>query len=585
MKHYAICLALLLTTIVPIAGQGLPRGLTDAERQWVSEGFVQTAHIIPGELVSVGPPNAPRAMAEWEEQQALVITWAGYQSILKEIVRYAKEEVTVLIVTPNESSVRGYLENYGIDLSQHVEFVDADYNTVWVRDYGGNPVYVRGVDSLAFVDWIYNRPRPKDDLIPYAVAEHLGVPIYGTVDAPFDLVNTGGNFMSDGMGRGFSSNLVLTENGPQNVFGSSNHDIAAIDNIMSLYMGVDEYVKMPVLPYDGIHHIDMHMKIVDESTLIVGQYPDGVADGPQIEANLMYVVDQFKQRTGRDYTVVRMPMPPDAFGRFPNSNGDYRTYTNAIFVNKTILVPVYEEKYDTTGLRIWRETMPGYHIVGIDCNAIIPASGALHCITKEVGVHQPLLISHVQPGALSAGESRALQAEILHVSGILEAWTYFRIAGNTPYDSVRMMELSEDHWEAILPEFSESVRIEYYFKAVSNDGKIRTRPLVAPEGYFSLDMNTETTAVEELAGSPPGLHIYPNPAHAITCISVFNDVKTKGEVRILDIHGRPVISVHSGIFPAGESRHFLNAARLEPGNYLIVVNTEKSLQTRLLSVN
>ena len=35
---------------------------------------------------------------------------------------------------------------------------------------------------------------------------------------------------------------------------------------------------MPTLPYDGIHHIDMHMKLLDEETLLVSEYPDGVAD-------------------------------------------------------------------------------------------------------------------------------------------------------------------------------------------------------------------------------------------------------------------------------------------------------------------
>jgi hypothetical protein len=38
--------------------------------------------------------------------------------------------------------------------------------------------------------------------------------------------------------------------------------------------------------------------------------------------------------------------------------------------------------------------MPGYKVVGIDCNEIIGASGAIHCITKAVGSNDPLLISH-----------------------------------------------------------------------------------------------------------------------------------------------------------------------------------------------
>lgn len=55
---------------------------------------------------------------------------------------------------------------------------------------------------------------------------------------------------------------------------------------------------METLPYDGIHHIDMHMKLLDEETLLVSKYPTGVADGPQIEANIQYVLNNFNRHLG-----------------------------------------------------------------------------------------------------------------------------------------------------------------------------------------------------------------------------------------------------------------------------------------------
>ena len=70
------------------------------------------------------------------------------------------------------------------------------------------------------------------------------------------------------------------------------------------------------------------------------------------------------------------------------------TYTNSVFVNNTILLPTYYEEYDTTAISIYEEALPGYNVIGIDCNQIISASGAIHCITHSVGVEDPLLISH-----------------------------------------------------------------------------------------------------------------------------------------------------------------------------------------------
>ncbi len=571
MKLYLTMAGLLLITAQQTLAQILPRGLSESEKQMMAKEFLRPRVEIPGDLlISRAPADMPRAMAEWEEMQAIVITWAGYQSILKEIVRYATEEVTVMIVTPNEASVRNYLESNGIDLSENVEFIDADYNSVWIRDYGANPVYIRDVDSLVLVDWIYNRPRPKDDVIPYAVAGHLGLPIYGTIDAPEDLVNTGGNFMSDGNGRGFSSKLVLTENGPNNHYGTSNHSEEEVDDIMRQFMGIQEYVKMTTLPYDGIHHIDMHMKLVNEETLIVGEYPDGVADGPQIEANLQYIIEQFKLASGRDYHVVRIPMPPDEFGRYPDANGYYRTYANAMIVNKTILLPVYEEQYDTTALRIWRETMPGYNVVGINCNSIIPASGALHCIIKEVGVDRPLWIYHTQPVDVMADEPITLEAKIKQITGINTAQVFYRTAGNTLFDSLTMVPGFNDIWTATLPSFAGDAVVEYYFKAAPNEGNAVTRPLPAPEGFFRLFVEPVATGITGLQSASTSLDVFPNPASAMTCVPINAAAGSfSGELALFDIYGHEVHQIYSGVFPAGASKYFFDAGKLTPGFYLL----------------
>ena len=52
------------------------------------------------------PPISPvRTMAEWEELQALVITWRGFSSILTEIVRVARQECTVVICCQDQAAV------------------------------------------------------------------------------------------------------------------------------------------------------------------------------------------------------------------------------------------------------------------------------------------------------------------------------------------------------------------------------------------------------------------------------------------------------------------------------------------------
>jgi agmatine/peptidylarginine deiminase len=226
-----------------------------------------------------------------------------------------------------------------------VSYIKTDFNNIWIRDYGQNTVYKNDVGEPILVDWIYNRNRPYDDLVPEKVAEFFNMNMHNTTQAPWDLMATGGNFMSDGMGTAFSSELIIDENsggyaweGPSGNIFYPNHTLDEINNTLKEFMGIDEYIIMENLPFDGIHHIDMHMKLLNEETLLIAEYPEGVADGPQIEANLQYVLENYNSAFGTPYDVIRIPSPPSSTGNYPDNNGYYRTYTNSVFVNNTVLL-------------------------------------------------------------------------------------------------------------------------------------------------------------------------------------------------------------------------------------------------------
>ncbi len=587
MKNYLLFL-LIIFSVSPLLSQNdeerpLPRGFGEGEEALMRD-YIQSFQEKNLDCISTAPEQAPRTMAEWEELQAVVITWTSYTNILKEIVRHAKEEVEVIIVCSNPALVKNTLNAANIDWSTNVTFLQEDFNTVWVRDYGPNSIYLNEVDSLAFVDWIYNRPRPKDDIIPEKVAQELGIDVYCTSQVPTDIVHTGGNFMADGMGTSFSSNLVLDENGPFNTWGTSNHSEEEIDQIMNDFMGIETYPKMTNLPYDAIHHIDMHMKLLDEERIIVGEYPEGVADGPQIEANIEYVLNNYVTPYGNPYEIIRVPMPPEN-GAYPNWGGDYRTYANAIILNKTILVPTYEEQYDTTGLRIWEEAMPGYNIVGINCNQIIPASGALHCITKEVGVYDPLLINHEQVRQGCVSEATYVSASIKHKTGISSAKVYYTTDVTSGYESIDMTYTENDIWEANIPMSEEAGKIYYYFEAEAISGKTIVRPLTAPAGYFDYDVINCSVGTEDFKPSATQLlRVFPNPASAITCIPVETEQAVNASLELTNVLGQTVKTIFRGELPAGESKYFLDAAQLDAGMYFVTLKSGNNTVVQSLVV-
>jgi len=526
-------------------------------------------------------------MAEWEEVNALTIAWTGFPAILKQIVAAGIEETHVIILSDDVTGTQDYLTtaNEGgaaITNLANVSILPASYNTIWLRDYAANPVYANEVDSLILVDWIYNRNRPQDDISCEVIAEHLQLPIYRTSEAPYDLMNTGGNYMSDGFGTAFASHLVTDENDGSGDYGLNypTHTEAEIDNIMSEFMGINTYIKMQTLPYDGIHHIDMHMKLVDEQTILVSEYPDGVADGPQINANIQYVLSNYNSIFGTPYHIVNIPAPPSTAGNYPDNNGAYRTYSNAIFVNGSVLFPTYREEYDTIAYRIWGEACPGYNLVGIDCdntgNNIIAQSGAIHCITHTVGVQDPLLIRH-QPleDTYYNPNPFFVSAYSRHRSGVAQMKLFWRLQGESSFNEVAMNTFVQDYWECQIPSQPAGSVVEYYIHGIANSGKEQVRPIVAPDGFWSFSIVGDVSVTETFNTSTIS-KIYPNPAAAITCIEVDHAIPCSVNITLNDLTGRKVKTIFSGRVGSGLQRCFLDAAEVPAGSYLITVSSENS---------
>ncbi len=491
-----------LIPVPDIEPGALPRYLTDFEKEQAQRDNYRPP--VMARSNTNPPTDKPniRAAAQWEEIQAITLAWRSYPGILKQITRAAVEECEVIILTENPGTTQSFLLNsdWGgpVDLT-NVSLVQTDLNSIWIRDYGANTVYGDEVDDLFLVDWVYNRPRPFDDVSPQAVADFLNLELYSTTQSPWNLWNCGGNFMQNGNGQGFASNLVLNENqGGTSSWGAPfpNHSVAQIDNIQNQFLGIDEYIKMTVLPFDGINHIDMHMKLLDEETLLVSEYPEGVSDGPQIEANIQFIQDNYTTRYGNPYKIIRVPAPPAANnGNYP-PNGWYCTYANGVFVNNTFIVPTYYEQYDTTAIRILQEALPGYNIVGIDVDNsgqnLISAGGAIHCITHTVGVNDPLLITYQKlPDTNETEEAYTLEAYLNHVSGVSSATLFWKTDLNAPYQSVPMTNIGGNNWSGDIPAQGLNTTVYYYVEGTANSGKVQTNPLPAPEGYRSFKVLSE----------------------------------------------------------------------------------------------
>ena len=230
-----------------------------------------------------------------------------------------------------------------------------------------------------------------------------------------------------------------------------------------------------------------------------------------------------------------------------------------MILNKTILVPTYRPEVDDEALQIWRDAMPGYRVIGIDVDNsnenLINLGGAIHCITHTVGVTDPLWIAHEKVRDVASNVSIPITAQIKHKSGIEEAIVYWKEDDETEFHSLPMTLDSGDMWTTTLTAPLDADKINYYIWAEANSGKSITRPLPAPEGFWTfniVNMGTQDWANQNIKGP------YPNPA------------KDKVYFDLRNISGKVKVSIHSIV---GQK---LSENQLENANGRITLNLNPS---------
>ncbi len=256
----------------------------------------------------------------------------------------------------------------GADMSK-VVFLTHPTESIWLRDYGPHFVWQDG--ALGIVDSHYYPTRPQDNFIPTRVGDdNFIVPTYD-----MGLYYSGGNFQPGPARTGFLTALINLDNPAAAGFNSS-----LIAELYSRFQGADVLHILPQLPttVDATGHIDMWFYIVDPTNVVISQFkPGSNATAITITNNAV----TYMQNLG--FTVHR----PWAW----NAGGVHYTYANAFRVNNRIFVPTYgagNAAYladDAFALSTWQTAAgPGVQIVPINCYDIIPASGAIHCITMQV---------------------------------------------------------------------------------------------------------------------------------------------------------------------------------------------------------
>jgi len=276
-----------------------------------------------------------------------------------------------------------FLGQNGVD-TDSVRFFEYYNDSSWTRDYGPIPV-ASASGAPAIVDAIYYPDRQRDDALPTLLARYLDLPVHRP-----PVATEGGNFMTHGEGLCAVTSWMLEEN--------PDLSEGAVRDALRDYFGCTESLILEVMNGEGTGHIDMFAKFASRDTVLVGSYLP--SDDP-VNATIL---DRHAARLaaieladGTSLRVVRVPMPRPEYPV-------YRSYTNSLIVNDTVLVPVYraDREYEAEALAAYREAFgSGYEIVTIDAEDPIQMGGAVHCTTMGF-VIEPLEGTPIRDSAVSA---------------------------------------------------------------------------------------------------------------------------------------------------------------------------------------
>ncbi len=516
-------------------------------------------------------PEPPfRLAAEWEPSYGTLIRWPlGIPSEL--VVELARDDSLYVLLGnwAQQAEALDAFASWGVDTG-HCRFIETPTYSHWTRDWGPHWGF-DGSGECGIVDPVfdgypwgpggpyrdYSRSRgyEEDDIVNQALAQELECPVW-----QFPAHLTGGNFMVDGHGTGFSVLSMLTEN----LSLWSHEEFLALS---SNWLGLNTY-NILANPEDyGLQHIDCAAKLLDEETILLKQVPVWHPDYPRLAA----INDRLTTEMscfGRPYNVVRIYC--DSY-----TGNSLAAYTNSYILNEKVFVPLFGIPADEPALQVYQNAMPGYEIIGVHFEDWYYYD-ALHCRAREMTDREMLLIQHRPLDSIvPSAPSFSVECLVHPFSGAslipAETLLRYRVAGIDPWTTVPLVPVGGDSLAGQIPDQPVGTVVEYYLSASDMSNRTETLPRTAPEGFYSFTVDPGLG----LAGSPApqvaGLSATPNPFQ--TGVTLTFTLASQGTVVLsaYDTAGRTVMRTVFPFMSGGSHSVCWDAGGVAPGMYMLSI--------------
>ncbi len=331
-----------------------------------------------------------RLPAEWEQQDAVLLTWPGrtsdWREMLEEIelvyielVRHIGARQRLIITSDDVERVAQRLRRSGA-ASSNISLYACASDDTWARDFGPITVYngeQAQLHNFTFNGWGGKFPAARDNSITAELARQQA---FACPLEHHAMVLEGGSIDSDGHGSVLTTSACLL-----NPNRNPHLNKEQIEDYLARRLGIKRLLWLDygyLAGDDTDSHIDTLARFAPDDTIIYTACNDS---GDQHYRELRAMERQLRclrSANGRPYNLLPLPWPQarfDADGqRLP------ATYANFLVINQAVLVPTYADPADAAALEVIAAAFPTREIIAIDCRTVIRQHGSLHCLTMQL---------------------------------------------------------------------------------------------------------------------------------------------------------------------------------------------------------
>ena len=328
----------------------------------------------------------PRLPAEFEKQQAIMVSLADWQShhlaVLIDLIEKTRGHANLLILyndknqqdeKPQIDDLLDLLEKSGKDFP-HLRFLNVNLDTIWLRDFGPRIAQTES-DGAMVMNFFYDTIRPLDDDFPKLWADatnarHNQVP----------WVMQGGNLLTNGQGLAIATSRIFEDNRLKRPDKSIEEEEEFVQQRLMKYCNIKELVVLKPLEQEQTRHADMFATFLAADLVLVAQ-----VDRRLDPLNASILDSNAKQLSkvkvdGRPLRVERIWIPP-------KRGESWSPFTNIILTDRLVLIPTFKHdppQYVQRAIQTYKRLLPNNHVATVDMTSMEKLGGSLHCLSCPI---------------------------------------------------------------------------------------------------------------------------------------------------------------------------------------------------------